>query len=382
MTKILENKPFNFRNRIFPKTIKLMGSCKCMSAEGRKTTKEARRARRLIRKTMAGVNTVNSANNLNDEAATLMGTSLGTSFTRSLFTCVNAEAAVDEWFLQEAFLEEMAAQHPWFLPMLTEIGHTLLMRAPWGLWLRVGIAFLLNYLNLALDFYLISKNLLEEVVDGEGSGGGEGACDEGENLVSPKLLAYAMVACYGVQLIAKICLSQEQNRFVNKNDVHKIRDIILTTLFFKPVEDMYMIVKNSHKSEGESFEPQILLLAEKQLDLTFGDLPVLFCQMCNLMVVTSCNDDVSSILVGNIILSFFIIGYNQSTLAYYGDTDPVCRRKSPQFFGMVPDSILLRITTIVFLWFFVSGFVACKIVACAFLFVAVSPMVLLIWIGE
>ena len=381
MTTILENKPFNFRRDTKFGDAVHIASCNCF---GVKKNKEARRARRLQRKRLTEVNSMKSANNLDHETSAVMGMTLGASFTRSLFTCVNAEAAVDEWFLQEIFLEEMAAFNPWFLPMLTEIGHVLLMRAPWGLWLRIGIIFVLNYLNIALDFYLIHKNLISEDIASGGDSEGEG-CDgdgDGGELMSPKLLGYAMLACYGLQLIAKVCLSNEQNRFVDKDELYKIRDIILTFLFFNPVEETYKIVKNSHKNGNEVFEPHMLLLAEKQLDLTFGDLPVIFCQMCNLMALTPCNSDNANILLGNIILSFFIVGYNQSTLAYYGDTDPVCRRKTPEFFGAVPDSIWQRIFTIAFIWFFVSGFVTCKIVACGFLFVAASPMVLAIWIGE
>ncbi|GMH56723.1 hypothetical protein TrRE_jg4380, partial [Triparma retinervis] len=276
MTTILENKPFNFRRDTKFGDAVHIASCNCF---GVKKNKEARRARRLQRKRLTEVNSMKSANNLDHETSAVMGMTLGASFTRSLFTCVNAEAAVDEWFLQEIFLEEMAAFNPWFLPMLTEIGHVLLMRAPWGLWLRIGIIFVLNYLNIALDFYLIHKNLISEDIASSGGSEGEG-CDgdgDGGELMSPKLLGYAMLACYGLQLIAKVCLSNEQNRFVVKNEVYQIRDIILTFLFFNPVEETYKIVKNSHKNGNEVFEPHMLLLAEKQLDLTFGDLPVIFC---------------------------------------------------------------------------------------------------------
>ena len=158
-------------------------------------------------------------------------------------------------------------------------------------------------------------------------------------------------------------------------------DTLITALFLKPVTETYKIVCNVERESGEVFDPQILLMAEKQLDVTFGDIPVVFCQVVKMLVQkSSCGEverDFSLLL--NIILTFFLIGYNQSTITYYGDTDPVNRKRAPSFFGMVPDHILNRIATIALVCFFVSGFAAAKIVAYAFLFFHAPYVLVIVW---
>jgi len=123
----------------------------------------------------------------------------------------------------------------------------------------------------------------------------------------------------------------------------------------------------------------MLLIAEKQLDLTFGDVPVVFCQVCNLLALKSCYNGNVSILLGSIIVAFIMIGYNQSTLFYYGDTDPVNRRKVPSFYGLVPDDVGKRLATLSWLVLFIAGFSATKILACSFLFYK-DPMILCYWL--
>ena len=239
LSEMLVNKPLrsNLRRRLT-----------CGLFESR-TKRVRRKTRQVMQLSVNSVESVQAARMLDKETAVVFGKSLGHALTTSLFTCANAEAAVDEWFIQKPFLKELAMENPWFLPMVTEIAHVLLQRAPWGVKARVGIIFFLNYVNIGLDFYIIHRNL-------GGGGSGSEAADEGlgcdidlAGVVSEEVLGYAMLGCYAVQLLAKLSLNKEQNRWVQRDDnaMFFVGEFISTALFFKPVQETYRIIRNSHK---------------------------------------------------------------------------------------------------------------------------------------
>ena len=68
-------------------------------------------------------------------------------------------------------------------------------------------------------------------------------------MVSEEVLGYAMLGCYAVQLLAKLSLNKEQNRWVQRDDnaMFFVGEFISTALFFKPVQETYRIIRNSHK---------------------------------------------------------------------------------------------------------------------------------------
>lgn len=125
------------------------------------------------------------------------------------------------------------------------------------------------------------------------------------------------------------------------------------------------------------------LLAEKQLDLCFGDIPMIFCQLCNLLALSpDCGSANTNILLTSIAVSLAMIGYTQASLTYYGDTDSYLRSRVPNFYGFVPDSVGTRIGTMISIMFGVSAFSAARLIACAALFNKEPKYIYACWGGD
>ncbi|GMH89443.1 hypothetical protein TrST_g7344 [Triparma strigata] len=299
-----------------------------------------------------------------DEAATF-GQKLGSSLTVSLFTCANSESSVEEWYLQSDFLEDFCSTHEWFLPMISVVAHELVMRAWWGLRGKVALIFILNYINICLDFYLILLNLgFIGKVDGDGD---EQCTTVGG--VDEWTLGFAMAITYVIQLCAKLGLSAAQNVDTSRSDYEKWKDFAAAITFLKPAIDVKNIIASTGQGDGQIFEPTMELLAEKQLDLCFGDIPMIFCQLCNLLALSqSCSSSSSNILLSSISVSLAMIGYTQASLTYYGDTDSYLRSRVPLFYGLIPDSVESRIGTMISMMFLIASFSAARLISCAALF--------------
>ncbi|GMH80482.1 hypothetical protein TL16_g08564 [Triparma laevis f. inornata] len=284
---------------------------------------------------------------------------------------------VSRWYLQSLFLDDLSSNHEWFLPMISLLSHDLVLRAWWGLRGKVVLIFCLNYVNIFLDFYLIFKNL--GVVDG---GRREEECSTVGG-VDEWSLGFAMAITYVIQLFAKLSLNAAQNVESSMTETERFKNFFTAILFLKPVIDVKNIIADTGKGEGQIFEPTMELLAEKQLDLCFGDIPMIFCQLCNLLALSpDCGSANTNILLTSIAVSLAMIGYTQASLTYYGDTDSYLRSRVPNFYGFVPDSVGTRIGMMISIMFGVSAFSSARLIACAALFNKEPKYVYACWGGD
>ena len=113
--------------------------------------------------------------------------------------------------------------------MISVVAHELVMRAWWGLRGKVALIFILNYINICLDFYLILLNLgFIGKVDGDGD---EQCTTVGG--VDEWTLGFAMAITYVIQLCAKLGLSAAQNVDTSRSDYEKWKDFAAAVTFLK-----------------------------------------------------------------------------------------------------------------------------------------------------
>ena len=292
---------------------------------------------------------------LSPKESEAFGEKLGASLSVSLFTCANAQAAVDEWFMQNEVLREMSDDHEWFIPLIIQMGHELLLKAPWGLRGKVGLIFVLHYTNILLDLYLIVINLSQRpTTDGDLATAINSTVVDNDNhsdsecevLMDPFTLGLVMLLTYIVQVCMKLSLDSAQHLDLSRSEGEKCMSYMKTVLCAKPIIDVKDIIADEGKGAGNVFEPTMEFMAEKQLDLCFGDIPMIFCQLSNLLALlgSSCggNDTQITLLITSISMSLLLVGYNQASLAYFGDTDPQLRMKVPSFYGLIADNVIKR----------------------------------------
>ena len=96
------------------------------------------------------------------------GETIGRGLAMSIATNLTAEAAVDEWILKHAPLQELDREAAWFRTMLNVIARRLLAEVSWGLKMRVIMGAGLSILDMATDVFVIWRYMGDEETRGYG----------------------------------------------------------------------------------------------------------------------------------------------------------------------------------------------------------------------
>jgi hypothetical protein len=165
---------------------------------------------------------------------------------------VSAEAAVDEFIMTFAALDELDREYVWFRPMLTAITTELMSSVAYGVKARAWLGAGVSAADMASDAYMINEF---------SKMGNTGAANSLRAMVGANL-AFQTLIVYG------------QNQGLKKD---KWKTVLVETLtvitFVKPGVDAYRVASGAEQAPSAGFSPLKEMLFTKCGELFFEAIP-------------------------------------------------------------------------------------------------------------
>ncbi len=219
--------------------------------------------------------------------------------------------AIDELIGKYPALKVMGDQHVWFRPLLEAIAKRRVASAPLGLKARLVLGAGLSILDMVSDIINIRALFLA-----------------GRSTDASVLLG--MIA---LNLAVQALVVTLQNWHRGARAV--LRELGVVCSLLKPGVDAARVAGGAERVEGAPLNPLDEMIICKIIEMTFESIPGGLAQAIFLLN----GGDWTTAAVVSVSLSCVSTAFIASTLVYDFDTDPMKRKRNPEFYGFIPDTI-------------------------------------------
>ena len=233
---------------------------------------------------------------------------IGIGFERIILTSATHVEAVDELLRMYPALGRVAQQHGWFQPMLETVAKRRMAITPFGQKLRLWIGAGFSMADMISDIVSIVGMMQAGQVMG----------------------AYGLIGL----LSASVAMQLLFNVVINKHrGPHAVAwEVILVLSLLKPGVDALRVASNRETASGASIDPFTEMLVGKAIEIAFESGPG-----AALQAVIVLSGHWSTAAVVSVGISCLSIGFTTAMMAFDIDTNPVQRKKVPEFYGFTPD---------------------------------------------
>jgi hypothetical protein len=308
---------------------------------------------------------------------------MGKGLANIIMSNVTGDAAVDEWIRGSLPLQELSAENSWFRPMMEGSAEELLSRANFGVAARAFIGAGFSFFDMASDTFMVF-----------------GYFEEGRDE-----FALALIGMIALNVISQLIVVFCQNRKLKQDRWQTmLSDMLYTVTFVKAGVDAYRVASGAEENEGAMFGTLSEMIYGKYLEMYFVSVAArmralqfcircckqelletntlfsCFCScqealpgLCIQVVALVTSKQIRASHIASLLLSVGSAALTATSSSYDLDTAPEKRRRSPDMYGMVPDSG--RAVTFAFMFSICSVQLFNKALAMALLYVTNSSWI-------
>ena len=243
------------------------------------------------------------------------GMQIGRNLGQALRQRKTASAGMYQWKMQNRAMVELFEKHKWMEALVLTISQAVLKTAPWGLVWRVFMGAALSLLDIASDINVIFLYMRTS---------------------SQSIYGWQLLAMVILNLLMQIVVVVVQHK---RNLKEVFKEVLFVVTFIKPGVDALRVASGKELEEHHLLSAQLELAAMKGVELFSESIPGCVLQMYALfdLMLSGGNQAIITEARVSIAISALVTGYTSATLSYDFDTDPSKRRRSPAFYGYIPD---------------------------------------------
>jgi len=239
---------------------------------------------------------------------------IGRSLMPALKQRKTADAGLHQWKMQNRSMVELFEKYDWVESMLLEVAQEVMNTAPWGLMWRVCTSATLSVLDIVTDVVVIVGYMGKEETRGYG---------------------YSLMGMLVASMVLQAMIVFGQHR---KKPREMAKEMLFVVTGMKGPVDAYRVCIGKQMEEHHVIDAKLELVMTKLCELVCESIPGCLLQVFVILKV----GDTSGSAVPSLVVSALTAGFASGTVSYDYDTDPVGRKKQPEFYGYVPDEGIAR----------------------------------------
>ncbi|GMI53424.1 hypothetical protein TeGR_g3564 [Tetraparma gracilis] len=252
------------------------------------------------------------------------GKKVGGTFALLQLKKVSPAAAVEAWISGNPALGDLTRELPWFEDTMLGISTELRAQVPYGVKLRAYLGASVSAADGLSDAYM-TKTFYDMGDSGTANG---------------------LLAMIGANLAFQCFIIWVQNHGVKKKKRGAMMLEMLTAIaFVKPGVDAHRVASGAEQVQGAPVSPLQEMLFTKCGELFFEAIPGLILQAFALLMA----ERQSNAAVVSIFVSVASTALTATTIFWDYDTDPIARKRNPDWAGIIPDLDRGRAFVVVFM---------------------------------